>query len=104
MSYATLSPEDITAIARETATILKNELFDATADFDFKKTQKRIMQRNHVSPGTIEKYQLLHKVKTRQSVINMIVRGDLKENVDWFYDASGKYQILTSTIKRLNNE
>jgi len=103
MVYTKLSPEDIAAIAKETAKQMVY-MFDEE-EIIKQKQRRRILKRKFVSPYVIEKYGLLHKVKTRQSVVLMIKRGEFgPENDKWFFDVYGRYQILTSAIKDMNNE
>lgn len=109
MEYVELTPGTITAIKREFFNMIKEQGLVLVTQTDAElinkaKATNRIMRRNHVSPYVIEKYQLLNKVKTRQSVVNMIERGDFgKENTGWFKDSKGNYQVLTSVIKQINN-
>ena len=110
MEYVKLDPGTITAINREWCSMIKSEGLVLVSESDAElikaaKMKERIMKRKFVSPYTIEKHRLLDRVKTRQSVVNMIKAGDFgDQNEGWFYDVSGKYQVLTHYIKQLNGE
>jgi len=110
MEYVKLDPGTITALNREWCAMVKSEGLVLVSETDAELIEKakakiRVMKRKFVSPYTIEKHHLVDKVKTRQSIVNMIKRGDFgKENEGWFFDSNGGYQVLTYYIKQVNGE
>lgn len=69
---------------------------------DLRKDQDLQLKKSYLSAWSIEKYKLLGG-KSANTVKNMVKDGRIKSH-ECFQDKNGVLQIMTSAIKRLNNE
>ena len=67
---------------------------------DIVKKQIAYLRKKFLTVSEVMDGKFFPQVKTRQTIINWMKKGKLKENQDWFYNKKGSRVILTSYLRK----